>query len=55
MDQLMKDNPAPGAKLTSARQSVESEEDRSEDQVGRADRRKAMKKAGTAPRKLGKS
>jgi hypothetical protein len=55
MDQLMKDKPAPGAKLTSARQSVESEEDRSEDQVGRADRRKAMKKAATAPRKLGKS
>ncbi|WP_227471583.1 hypothetical protein [Paenarthrobacter sp. YJN-5] len=55
MDQLMKDKPAPGAKLTSARQSVESEDDRSEDRVGRADRRKAMKKAGTAPRKLGKS
>jgi hypothetical protein len=54
MDQLMKEKPAPGAKLTSARQNVEPEEDGSKSSIRDAAKKKGLKKAGEAPRKLGK-
>lgn len=71
MEQLMKEEPAPGAKLTSARQNVETEEDstrgpteraakRVAERVngraaGRAAGKRSLRKAVETPRKLRKS
>ncbi|WP_197432504.1 hypothetical protein [Pseudarthrobacter sp. GA104] len=54
MDQLMKEKPAPGAKLTSARQNVEPEEDGSKSSIREAAKKKSLKKTGEVPQKLRK-
>jgi hypothetical protein len=51
MDQLMKERPAPGAKLTSARQSLDADEDVPQSRTARRKSTKALTEADAAPRK----